>query len=61
MEAVMRHGDIEWVVECFIYEREPPTACNSFQRTYRYYSANIIKYLVTFLLAFHLIEVLIIS
>jgi hypothetical protein len=24
MEAVMRHGDIEWVVECFIFDREPP-------------------------------------
>jgi hypothetical protein len=24
MEAVMRHGDIEWVVECFISDREPP-------------------------------------
>jgi hypothetical protein len=24
MEAVMRHDDIEWVVECFISNREPP-------------------------------------
>jgi hypothetical protein len=24
MEAVMRHGDIEWAVECFISDREPP-------------------------------------
>lgn len=24
MEEVMRHGDIEWVVECFISHREPP-------------------------------------
>jgi hypothetical protein len=23
MEAVMRHGDIEWVVDCFICSREP--------------------------------------
>jgi hypothetical protein len=23
MEGVMRHGDIEWVVECFISDREP--------------------------------------
>ena len=23
MEVVMRHGDIEWVVECFISDREP--------------------------------------
>jgi hypothetical protein len=23
MKAVMRHGDIEWAVECFIYDREP--------------------------------------
>jgi hypothetical protein len=61
MEAIMRHGDIEWVVECFISNREPSIVCNSFQRTYRYYSANIIRYLVTFLPAFHLIEVLSIS
>jgi hypothetical protein len=24
MEVVMRHGDIEWDVECFISDREPP-------------------------------------
>jgi hypothetical protein len=24
MEEVMRHGDIEWVVECFISHREQP-------------------------------------
>jgi hypothetical protein len=24
MEVVMRHGDIEWVVECFISDQEPP-------------------------------------
>jgi hypothetical protein len=24
MEEVLRHGDIEWVVECFISHREPP-------------------------------------
>jgi hypothetical protein len=24
MEEIMRHGDIEWVVECFITDREPP-------------------------------------
>jgi hypothetical protein len=24
MEVVMRHGDIEWVVECFISDRDPP-------------------------------------
>jgi hypothetical protein len=23
MEAVMRHGDIEWAVECYISDREP--------------------------------------
>jgi hypothetical protein len=24
MEAVMRHGDIEWAIECFISDKEPP-------------------------------------
>jgi hypothetical protein len=24
MEVVMRHGDIEWVVECFISDKNPP-------------------------------------
>jgi hypothetical protein len=24
MEAVMRHGDIEWVVECYVFCSEPP-------------------------------------
>jgi hypothetical protein len=29
MEAVMRHGDIEWVVQCFIFNRELPAATTS--------------------------------
>jgi hypothetical protein len=24
MEEIMRHGDIGWATECFIYEKEPP-------------------------------------
>jgi hypothetical protein len=61
MEAVMRHGDIEWVVECFISDREPPDCLQQLPEDLQVQLANIIKYLVTFLLAFHLIEVLSIS
>jgi hypothetical protein len=33
MEALMKHGDIEWVVECFIFNRELPAATTSTSST----------------------------
>jgi hypothetical protein len=56
MEAMMRHGDIEWEVECYISDSEPPIILDIIQMIFRYYFLNIKRFLVTFLQVYPQIE-----